>query len=123
MRDSAFSFPPLQVVGLEGFFGIISLTIILMYAGAYACIIATPARFPCNALCIPLYFIPALGNGNSSGGGGNSTVIPPNPRLEDSLEALHMMGDNPTILLAIFTNMHVSHTNLPLYSFCFHHAI
>jgi hypothetical protein len=29
---STLSFPPLQVVGLEGFFGIISLTIILMCA-------------------------------------------------------------------------------------------
>jgi hypothetical protein len=53
----------------------------------------------------PLYYIPALGNGSSSGGVGNATVIPPNPRLEDSVEALHMMADNPTILLAIFTNM------------------
>ena len=64
-----------------------------------------------------------MGNGNSSGGGGNSTVIPPNPRLEDSLEALHMMGDNPTILLALFTNMHVSRSNLLLSSLRFHHAI
>jgi hypothetical protein len=56
----------------------------------------------------PLYFIPSLGNGSSSSGGGNATVIPPNPRLEDSLEALHMMGDNPIILLAIFSNMCVA---------------
>ena len=63
------------------------------------------ATLVCDTLCIPLYFIPALGNGNSSSGGGNATVIPPNPRLEDSLEALHMMGDNPTIMLALFSNM------------------
>jgi drug/metabolite transporter (DMT)-like permease len=39
-RHPSCSFPPLQVVGLEGFFGIISLSLILMYAPTH------PAIFP-----------------------------------------------------------------------------
>ncbi|XP_067945965.1 solute carrier family 35 member F6-like isoform X1 [Watersipora subatra] len=73
---SRHSVAPLQAVGWEGFFGFITLSVLL----------------------VPMYFIQV-------GPGGSFITSDPEYRLENALDAFYQMGSNPLIIVAQLGNV------------------